>query len=181
VLRRCGGHTARLLRMLAQLCAAYQTPCITRARGRAAMRAECSIQNTNILSKCSHSGRQPVMRFRCAARPLVYQMASQRISWLVARPGSIPLDDTDIGTVWFGEGDEAAGGSCCFPKWWRQPQRLAAEAAPKGCAGEHPQSPPLRAAERAPTGHPVGSVPGNLRRRVLWRSVQTKRGRSGAV
>jgi hypothetical protein len=34
-----------------------------------------------------------------------------------------------------------------------------------------PQSPPLRAAERAPTGHLVDSVLGNPRRRVSWRSA----------
>ncbi len=46
----------------------------------------------------------------------------------------------------------------CSHNGWRLKPRLRAA----------PQSPPSRAAERAPTGHPVGSVPGNLRRQVLW-------------
>src|SRR6476661_6784469 len=43
-------------------------------------------------------------------------------------------------------------------------RRLAAEAAPKGCAHAHP-------AERAPPGHPVGSGLDDPRRRVSWRSA----------
>ncbi len=56
-------RTARLLRRAVQLCPADRTPWIIRARGGAAVRADCSIQDANILSRCSHSVRQHAMGY----------------------------------------------------------------------------------------------------------------------
>ena len=55
-------------------------------------------------------------------------------------------------------------------------RRLAAEAAPKGCAAAHPQSLPPQAAERTPTGTSGGLCSGQPAQAVLW-----PRGPSGAV
>jgi len=60
-------RTARLFRRAVQLCPADRTPWIIRARGGAAMRADCSIQDANILSRCSHSVRQHAMGY-CVCR-----------------------------------------------------------------------------------------------------------------
>ncbi len=56
-------RTARLFRGAVQLCPADRTPWIIRARGGAAVRADCSIQDANILSRCSHSVRQHAMGY----------------------------------------------------------------------------------------------------------------------
>jgi hypothetical protein len=56
-------RTARLFRRAVQLRPAHRTPWIIRARGGAAMRADCSIQDGNILSRCSHSVRQHAMGY----------------------------------------------------------------------------------------------------------------------
>ena len=51
-------------------------------------------------------------------------------------------------------------------RWFRAPNRSGWRLKPRLRAA--PQSLPARAAERAPTRHPVGSFPCNLRRQVSW-------------